>query len=85
MIYLVATTCLLVGGRTGWRVAVAAVSVELVGVLAVGTWSLPRHGALPRQDGVVALRPGLRLPAARAALRRARLAARPASLRRTLG
>ncbi len=39
VIYLVATTCLLVGGRTGWRVAVAAVSVELAGVLAVGTWS----------------------------------------------
>ncbi|TWG94735.1 hypothetical protein L615_005400000330 [Nocardioides sp. J9] len=39
VIYLVATTCLLVGGRTGWRVAAAAVSVELVGVLAVGTWS----------------------------------------------
>lgn len=38
-IYLVATTCLLVGGRTGWRVALGAVSVELVGVLAVGTWS----------------------------------------------
>lgn len=39
VLYLVATTCLLVGGRTGWRVASAAVAVELVGVLAVGTWS----------------------------------------------
>ncbi len=39
VLYLVATTCLLVGGRTGWRVASAAVGVELVGVLAVGAWS----------------------------------------------
>jgi hypothetical protein len=39
VVYLVATTCLLVGGRTGWRVAVAAVSVELLGVLTVGVLS----------------------------------------------
>lgn len=39
VLYLVATTCLLVGGRTGWVVARTAVSVELLGVLAVGTWS----------------------------------------------
>ncbi|WP_435768645.1 hypothetical protein [Nocardioides sp. SYSU DS0651] len=39
VIYLVATSSLLLGGRTGWRVAAAAVVVELVGVLAVGTLS----------------------------------------------
>jgi type IV secretory pathway VirB2 component (pilin) len=39
VIYLVATTCLLLGGRTGWRVACVAVSVELLGVLSVGTLS----------------------------------------------
>lgn len=39
VLYLVATTCLLVGGRAGWAVARVAVSVELVGVLAVGAWS----------------------------------------------
>ncbi|WP_435745186.1 hypothetical protein [Nocardioides sp. SYSU DS0663] len=39
VVYLVATTCLLVGGRRGWLVALAAVSVEAVGVLVVGTLS----------------------------------------------
>jgi hypothetical protein len=39
VVYLVATTCLLLGGRAAWRTAVAACSVELVGVLAVGTLS----------------------------------------------
>ena len=39
VLYLVAMTCLLVGGRTGWAVARIAVSIELVGVLAVGAWS----------------------------------------------
>lgn len=39
MIYLVATTCLLLGGTTGWRVAGIAVSIELLGVLSVGMLS----------------------------------------------
>lgn len=39
VIYLVATTCLLLGGRTGWRVAAVAVTVELLGVLSVGVLS----------------------------------------------
>jgi hypothetical protein len=39
IIYLVATTCLLRGGVRAWRVAVVACTVELVGVLAVGTLS----------------------------------------------
>ncbi|TYL55811.1 hypothetical protein FXB39_00970 [Nocardioides sp. BGMRC 2183] len=39
VLYLVATGCLLLGGRLGWRIAVVAVSIELVGVLTVGTLS----------------------------------------------
>ncbi len=39
LIYLVATTCLLLGGVRAWRVAVAACAVELVGVLTVGVLS----------------------------------------------
>jgi hypothetical protein len=39
VVYLVATTALLLGGRTGWRVAVVAVCAELVGVLSVGALS----------------------------------------------
>ncbi|MCW2764054.1 MAG: rane protein [Nocardioides sp.] len=39
VVYLVATTCLLLGGPRAWLIAVAACFVELVGVLAVGTLS----------------------------------------------
>lgn len=39
VIYLVATTCLLLGGRTGWQVAAVAVTIELLGVLSVGVLS----------------------------------------------
>lgn len=39
VIYLVATTCLLLGSRRAWRVAVASCTVEVIGVLAVGTLS----------------------------------------------
>ncbi|KAA1429261.1 hypothetical protein F0U47_03470 [Nocardioides antri] len=39
VVYLVATTCLLIGGVTGWRVAGIAVCVELLGVLSVGALS----------------------------------------------
>ncbi|GAA1536162.1 hypothetical protein [Nocardioides humi] len=39
VLYLVATTCLLLGGSTGWRVAGIAVTIELLGVLSVGTLS----------------------------------------------
>jgi hypothetical protein len=38
-IYLVATTCLLLGGRRAWGIAAVACSVELLGVLSVGTLS----------------------------------------------
>lgn len=39
LVYLAATTCLLVGGRRGWWAAVVAVGIEAVGVLVVGTLS----------------------------------------------
>ncbi|WGX99420.1 hypothetical protein [Nocardioides sp. L-11A] len=39
VLYLVATTCLLLGGSTGWRVAGIAVTIELLGVLSVGMLS----------------------------------------------
>ncbi|TNM39847.1 hypothetical protein FHP29_12215, partial [Nocardioides albidus] len=39
VLYLVATTCLLLGGATGWRVAGIAVTIELLGVLSVGALS----------------------------------------------
>ena len=41
VIYLVATTCLLAGGRRAWVVAVLACTVELAGVLSVGALDLP--------------------------------------------
>lgn len=40
VVYVVATASLLRGGRRAWRLAVAACSVELVGVVAVGVLSL---------------------------------------------
>lgn len=39
VIYLVATTCLLLGGVRAWRIAVVSCVVELVGVLSVGVLS----------------------------------------------
>lgn len=39
VLYLVATTCFLLGGRRAWSAARAAVLIELVGVLTVGAWS----------------------------------------------
>ena len=39
VVYLVATTCLLLGGRRAWRVAVVSCSIELVGVLVTGVLS----------------------------------------------
>lgn len=39
ILYLVATTCLLLGGRRAWHVAAVAVVVELLGVLSVGVLS----------------------------------------------
>jgi hypothetical protein len=47
VVYLVATVGLVRGGRGGRRTAVAACSVELVGVLTVGTLSLADRSAFP--------------------------------------
>ncbi len=47
VIYLVATTCLLVGGRRGWLVALVACSVELAGVLTVGALSYAATDLFP--------------------------------------
>lgn len=38
-IYLVATTCLLLGGVRAWRIAVVSCCVELVGVISIGVLS----------------------------------------------
>lgn len=48
LVYLVATVTLARGTRTSRRVALVAVSVELLGVLAVGTLSLLDPAAFPR-------------------------------------
>lgn len=47
VVYVVATVSLLRGGSRAWRVAVAACTVELVGVLAVGALSLVRTDLFP--------------------------------------
>ncbi len=39
VLYLVATTCLLLGGPRAWAAAATAVTVELLGVLSVGALS----------------------------------------------
>jgi hypothetical protein len=45
VIYLVATIGLARGGRTGWQTALVCCSIELLGVLTVGTLSL----AIPKE------------------------------------
>jgi hypothetical protein len=47
VVYIVATVGLVRGGRGGRRLALAAISVELVGVLVVGTLSLTDRAAFP--------------------------------------
>ncbi|WP_104524184.1 hypothetical protein [Blastococcus atacamensis] len=47
IVYVVATAGLVRGGRTGRRTALAAITVELVGVLVVGTLSLADPAAFP--------------------------------------
>jgi hypothetical protein len=47
VIYIVATVALARGGRTSWRVAHAAILIELVGVLAVGLLSYLLPEAFP--------------------------------------
>lgn len=46
-VYVLATVALALGGRTSFRVAVAACTVELAGVLVVGTLSLADPAAFP--------------------------------------
>lgn len=47
IVYIVATAGLLRGGRRGRLVALTAITVELIGVLAVGTFSLLDRAAFP--------------------------------------
>jgi hypothetical protein len=47
VVYIVATAGLVRGGRAGRRTALVAITVELIGVLAVGTLSLADPAAFP--------------------------------------
>lgn len=47
-VYAVAAVAFAVGGRAGHRLALACCAVELLGVLAVGTYSLLDSAAFPR-------------------------------------
>jgi cytochrome bd-type quinol oxidase subunit 2 len=47
VVYLLATVALARSGETSWRVALAACSVELLGVLTVGTLSVFDSAAFP--------------------------------------
>jgi hypothetical protein len=47
MVYIIATVTLVNGSRTARRIAVLSCSVELAGVLAVGTWSLIDKATFP--------------------------------------
>jgi drug/metabolite transporter (DMT)-like permease len=47
VVYIVATAGLVRGGRGGRRTALVAISVELVGVLVVGTFTLADRAAFP--------------------------------------
>jgi hypothetical protein len=46
-VYVVATVTLARSGRTSHRIAVTSCTIELVGVLAVGTYSLTDRAAFP--------------------------------------
>jgi hypothetical protein len=47
VVYIVATVCLTNGSPTARRIALVSCSVEFVGVLAVGTWSLADRATFP--------------------------------------
>jgi hypothetical protein len=47
VVYILATVTLASGSPAARRIAVVSCSVELVGVLAVGTWSLADHATFP--------------------------------------
>lgn len=46
-VYIVATVCLARGNRTSRRIALVSILVELVGVLAIGTFSVIDPAAFP--------------------------------------
>jgi hypothetical protein len=47
VVYIIATVTLANGSRTARRIALLSCSIELVGVLAVGTWSLADPASFP--------------------------------------
>jgi len=47
VVYIIATVTLANGSRTARRIAILSCSVELIGVLAVGTWSLADRATFP--------------------------------------
>jgi hypothetical protein len=47
VVYILATVTLAVGSPTARRIAVVSCSVELVGVLAIGTWSIADPATFP--------------------------------------
>jgi hypothetical protein len=47
VVYILATVTLIIGTPTARRIAVVSCSVELVGVLAIGTWSLADPASFP--------------------------------------
>jgi hypothetical protein len=47
VVYIVATVCLARGSQTSRLVATVSILVELVGVIAIGTWSLVDPAAFP--------------------------------------
>ena len=81
VVYILATLALVFAGSRGWYlVAWVAICFELVGVLVIGTLSLAAARAVRASDGVVVVRHGLPVRAARAAVLR-HLVARHASAR----
>lgn len=47
VVYVIATVALAIGGRRAWRVALLSCSVELIGVLTIGSLSLVASDAFP--------------------------------------
>lgn len=47
VVYIVATVTLARSGRTSHRIAVTSCSIELIGVIAIGTYSLTDKAAFP--------------------------------------
>ena len=86
VVYIAATLGLAEVGPSPRRLAWAAVVFELVGVLTVGTLTVLDPELFPDATGLVGVRRGLRLAAAGAAVRRARvaLAHAPTRLSRSL-